>query len=269
MPVKIVDLRNMAGRLYRKILNVVFPQKCPVCGEILTGSDRCENNPYICRYCYGKLRFITSESCLKCAKPLRDETQPFCSECARGERYFDRGFALLEHDTAAKHMIYGFKFRCELDNINFPALEIALRYGKDILYLGIEACIPVPLHKSRLRERGYNQALLLAQGISKYMLAIYADAPVCDPDFLVRCRKTRPQRELDHRYRRKNVEDAFALAEDAYGKYRILCLVDDIFTTGSTVSSCAKTLKKAGCGRVYFVTVSTVGEGSWPEEMRK
>lgn len=242
-----------------KILRLLYPEKCPVCAEPLTKEDRYENNPFICKTCYKNAGFADGARCIRCAKPLEDETEPFCKECKEKERYFDRGFALLRHDETAKNVIYGFKFRYELDNIRFPALEAALRYGKEILQLKTQAFIPVPLHKSRKRERGYNQARLLAEEISKYMLLLYGSAPPCDSTYLLRKKKTRYQRDLDPGYRAENVKDAFCVAGDSEKDYKFLCVVDDIYTTGSTIDSCAKTLKASGCSKVFFLVVSIVG----------
>ena len=242
-----------------KILNLLYPELCPVCKGPLTDKNRYKNNPFICKACYKKAAFAMEPRCLKCAKPLEDETKPLCNECMEKERYFDRGFALLLHDEAAKNIIYGFKFRYELDNMRFPALEISLRYGRDILELAPQAFIPVPLHKSRKRERGYNQAQLLAQEISKYISLLYGKEMVCDAQYLIRKEKTKHQRDLDQKYREENVKNAFCINPESKKNYRSLCLVDDIYTTGSTINSCAKTLKAAGCEKVYFVTVSTVG----------
>lgn len=242
-----------------KILRLLFPEVCPVCKEPLTSKNRCKTNPYICEICYKCLRFADGPRCLKCAKPLEDENGVLCRDCEEKTRYFDRGFALLSHDESAKSIIYGFKFRIELDNLRFPALEFSLRYGRDMLRLHIEAFIPVPLHKSRLRERGYNQAQLLAQEISKYMNLLYGTAPVCDDTYLIRKKKTKYQRDLDHKFREDNVRHAFAVNDLSGKNYKSLCIVDDIYTTGSTINFCAKTLKEAGCERVYFAAVSTVG----------
>lgn len=197
--------------------------------------------------------------CLKCGKLLDDETKPLCRACEEKERFFDRGFALMEHDAAAKNIIYGFKFRYELDNIRFPALEAAIRYGRELLRLNTEAFIPVPLHKSRYRERGYNQAQLLAQKISEYMKLIYDEAPGCDASYLLRKEKTKHQMDLDRRFREENVRSAFCINPEAERSYKSVCIVDDIYTTGATVNFCAKTLKLAGCEKVYFIAVSTVG----------
>lgn len=242
-----------------KLLRIIYPELCPVCKEPLTEKNRYEKNPYICKTCYKKAGFIDGPRCLKCAKPIGDETKPFCRECEEKKRYFDKGFALLEHGQPAKNIIYGLKFRYELDNIRFPALEISLRYGKEISGLDLQAFIPVPLHRSRLKERGYNQAQLIAQEISRYMKLIYGYAPCCDSEYLLRKEKTEYQRELEHRKREENVKNAFCVDPASKISYKRVCLVDDIYTTGSTINSCAETLKRSGCEKVYFVALSTVG----------
>ena len=242
-----------------KLLRIIFPEVCPVCGDVLTDKNRCKGNPYICKYCYSTLSFAKGRRCLKCAKSVDDETKVICGECERKERFFDRGFALLTHDEAAKKIIYGFKFDYNLDNLRFPALEAALRIGRVINHLGVEAFIPVPLHKSRLRERGYNQAELLTEEIVRFMELLYGISPVCDSTYLIRKKKTKYQRDLDHKYREENVKNAFCVNPESAGVYKRVCIVDDIYTTGSTINSCAKALKAAGCTNVYFFAVSTVG----------
>lgn len=242
-----------------KILRILYPEVCPVCGEILTEENRYEENPYICRFCYKKAGFITGPCCLKCSKPLEDETQVLCRDCRERERYFDLGFALLSHDEGAKKVIYGLKFDHKLDNAAFPSLEIALRYGQRLLDLETEVLIPVPLHKSRQRERGYNQARILSEKISEFIEGLYGKSLSTDGEYLLRREKTKYQRDLDPREREENVKNAFAVNLRTEKNYRRVCLVDDIYTTGSTMNSCARTLKNAGCEKVFFLAVSTVG----------
>ena len=108
-----------------------------------------------------------------------------------------------------------------------------------------DAVVPVPLHRSRLRRRGFNQAELLARGVAAGM-----NAPVSDTLRVVR--KTRDQVELSAAGRRSNVEGAYAVRGGARGK---ILLVDDVFTTGATASSCAETLLEAGADEVHVVTL--------------
>lgn len=239
-----------------RIIRLLYPKVCPVCGDILTEKNLYEKNPHICRRCYGDLSFTEGSRCLRCANPVDDETKELCRECERRERFFDTGMALLDHTREAKNIIYGFKFRYMLDNLEFPALEIAKRHGERILNMGTEAFIPVPLHSSRKRERGYNQAELLAKAIERYMRELYGKAPVTDSSYLIRKEKTKHQMSLDPSKREGNVKKAFAVNPGSGKQYRNVCVVDDIYTTGSTINACAKTLKDSGCRWVSFVSVS-------------
>jgi ComF family protein len=119
--------------------------------------------------------------------------------------------------------------------------------------LFFEAIVPVPLHPTRLRERGFNQALLLGRILGK----IHDKRVLVTP--LKRIRNTLPQVQLDHGERAKNVREAFAVMDPKKIKDRHLLLVDDVFTTGATVNECAKVLKKSGAKTVSVLTLARVG----------
>ena len=112
-----------------------------------------------------------------------------------------------------------------------------------------QVLVPVPIHRERRRRRGYNQAELLTRGLSA------RTGIPSDPRLLFRVRRTRVQASLDDRERRKNVKGAFAVRDDVCPYQRIL-LVDDIYTTGSTIDACAAILKKAGVRKIFFLTIA-------------
>lgn len=133
------------------------------------------------------------------------------------------------------------------------AQELVRQYGGWIRRNNIQAIIPIPLHKKRRRQRGYNQADIIAKEIGRLMdLPVYAK-------MLLRCVQTRPQKELNDKERKNNLKKAFKIAENEVQLDHIL-LVDDIYTTGSTVDGAAHALREAGASSIYVVCVS-IGRG--------
>ena len=132
-------------------------------------------------------------------------------------------------------------------------LEKAEHCGAQIRRWGVEEIIPIPLHPARKRKRGYNQAEILAEE-----LGCLLHIPV-RKDVLYRIRKTRPQKSLNDTERIRNLKGAFAVSGKETVKAKVL-IVDDIYTTGSTIRRCAKMLRLAGAEKVYFLTIS-IGQG--------
>ena len=140
--------------------------------------------------------------------------------------------------------------------LNMPTgvnMQLCIQYARWISRLGIDAIIPVPLHRKRRRERGYNQAELFAKEIGKR-----TGIPV-ETKLLYRCINTRPQKELNDQERKKNLKKAFTIAQNIVQLRKVL-LVDDIYTTGSTVDAAAECLKVSGIQEVYVLCIS-IGRG--------
>ena len=239
------------------LLQLVFPRVCPVCKEILpwgmdTDYEQARHDPFICRSCLKKVRQVPGPRCLKCSKPIESEEDEYCSDCAGRVNHFEEGRALWVHDGYAKRIIYDLKFLGMRDNADFIGYEMARQLGPWVIRHAAEVLVPVPLHRKKLRSRGFNQAELIAERMAKWMKIMYGRAPDVDTKILARTKKTKPQKDLDPRYRYNNIRGAFEASERAAG--RCICLVDDIYTTGSTINEAAKSLKKAGAKKVIFVT---------------
>jgi ComF family protein len=160
---------------------------------------------------------------------------------------FDQALSVGYFEGPLREAIHQFKYRpCRA--LGRP---LALWMTKNICPVdGIDRIIPVPLHTSRLRQRGFNQALILAHGISKtFTLPLSYDN-------LKRVRPTRPQVELSAEERIKNVAGAFALRNPDELKGLDVLLIDDVFTTGATMNECARVLKDAGVSRVTALTIA-------------
>lgn len=211
----------------------------------------------ICSDCLKVLHLVPEPRCIRCSRPLNFGEELYCDLCRKKQRVFDGGSALLLHDDRAKKILYDLKFGNKKDNADLLGLEMALRFSELISLWQAEAFLPVPLHKKRLRERGFNQAQLLAEKISFWMEKLFRLPLPVDSAFLFRSKNTKPQRTLEASMRGENVGKAFTVSPGAR-PYHSVVLVDDIFTSGATIDACAGALKAAGIRRVYFLTASIV-----------
>jgi len=229
------------------ILQILFPRRCPVCGEITRPAGS-----LICPFCLPKLSFIKSPVCKKCGKEIMDETMEFCGDCMVHRHAFEYGVALVNYDEIARRSMAQIKYNNKREYLDFYGAAMAARYGETIKRMHVDAIVPVPVHATRRRKRGFNQAEVLARHIGRRL-----QIPVV-PEILVRDKKTKPQKELSAADRLKNLSGAFRAGTIPAGVKAVL-LVDDIYTTGSTVEACARVLRRAGIDRVYFVVVCMTG----------
>ncbi len=144
------------------------------------------------------------------------------------------------------------KYKNKREYLDFFGAAMAKRYEKAVARMGVEVIVPVPVHPSRRRVRGFNQAEVLAGVLGEKL-----EIPV-EPKVLIRKKKTRPQKELSAAERLKNLSGAFAAGEGSDGIKRVL-LVDDIYTTGSTIEACSRVLRNAGVEKVYFAVICMTG----------
>ncbi len=227
-------------------VRLLFPTRCPVCDRPVKPA-----NAQACRKCLPKLDYIRPPFCMKCGKPLSTEVE-YCADCARRGHWYDRGVCLYGYRSARK-MIYRFKYAGRREYADFLGDQMAAYLGRVILSWRPDALVPVPLHRERERVRGYNQALLLARRLG-WRLGI----PVCE-GWLIRGRNTAPQKLLDSRQRQNNLIGAFKLTGSAV-KLRTIVIIDDIYTTGSTIDEIALLCRQNGVQRVYFAALS-IGSG--------
>lgn len=223
--------------------DLIFPRRCPVCGDIVQPAGA-----LICPACVLKLSPVKSPSCRKCGKEVFGDHMEYCSDCARHRRTFDSGAALLNYNEAARHSMAAIKYKNKREYLDFYSEAMAHRFADVVRGWRPDALVPVPIHASRRRRRGYNQAEELAKRLGKRW-----QLPV-ESDILVRTRKTLPQRALNPEERLQNLQKAFAVNEKRIVPGRLL-LVDDIYTTGSTVEACSRVLKQAGAEEIHFLTI--------------
>ena len=157
-----------------------------MCGQILTKKNISEHDPYICSKCYKKINFVQSPCCMKCSRPLVDDTREYCIDCSNKIRHFDAGMALMIHDDISRKIIYDLKYAGRRDNADMIGYELTKRAGALIRQWDPQVVIPVPVHKSKRIQRGFNQAETLA-------LKLRTQIPV-DCDYLIRHKKPWPRR---------------------------------------------------------------------------
>ena len=191
---------------------------------------------------------------MHCGKSIRREEDEHCYDCGRRPHYYESGRAVWQHASTVRPAIYQFKYHNRRIYGRAFAREMVRVYGRAIRKRQIAIIIPIPLSKRRRRKRGYNQAEILAKEIGRIM-----DIPV-DTESLIRNKNTIPQKVMDARGRRKNLQHAFAWTGQNLQGVNVL-LIDDIYTTGSTIDVAAKTVKLAGAEKVHFLTVS-IGQGT-------
>lgn len=229
------------------ILQLFFPRRCPVCDDVVPMKEG-----LICDACRKKIQYIKEPKCRKCGKQLRSEETIFCLDCSSKSHLFDYGIAVYDYQSM-KESIYRFKYKGRCEYAKFYAKEIWDRYREEIERMEAEVLIPVPLHKSKLKHRGYNQAELIAKELSKL-----SGIP-CNTKIVYRIRKTVPQKELDVDRRQNNLKKAFNIPSDVV-KLNKTIVIDDIYTTGSTIDAVSGELRQRGIRNVYFITLC-IGEG--------
>ena len=229
------------------LLDLFFPPRCQVCRAVA-------DDP-LCETCRSIALFIEQDSCVYCGVPLPVGVPgPLCAYCRRG-RQVSGARAVGLHTGALREAVIRYKFHGRRSLAAPLAQMLADVVAREAQTCGLPlaecaAMIPVPLHHTRLRWRGFNQAQLLCEE-----LAQEADIPVW-PDVLVRHRQTDPQVHLSGDTRRANVRGAFEVRNSPRLRNRSVLLVDDVFTTGATVEECALVLRRAGAAAVYALTIT-------------
>lgn len=239
--------------MFQTILDIIYPVRCPICGEIVIPKEN-----KICGPCKDQLQYITEPRCKKCSKPIEQEDKEYCSDCEHKNYHFRHGYAIWVYDETMRQSIAGFKYHNKREYAKFYIEEILRIYGDEIKKISPDAIVPIPLHKSKYRERGYNQAEILACGLGKRL-----GIPVLS-HLLIRNKKTLPQKQLSDRERLQNLREAFeynqAVADDFHKEIKTILLVDDIYTTGSTIEACTNELMSNGIKDIYFITLC-IGKG--------
>ncbi len=230
------------------ILDLLFPRRCPICGQIIVPKE-----DLICPGCVKKLSWVRGPVCKCCGKEIISGTVEYCPDCAAHPRSFSHGMALLNYNEISAPSLAMIKYHNRREYLDFYAKAAYRKYGENIARLGPDLIIPVPVHNSRLKKRGFNQTEEFGKCLSRYVKIPMSSA------FLTRSKKTAPQKNLGPALRLKNLEQAFCCKKMPSRVKKVL-LIDDIYTTGSTAEACARALKKAGIQQVYLLVIA-IGSG--------
>ena len=208
--------------------------------EICVGCER-RSSDVLCRACFEALPRVGSPVCGRCGLPSAFATF-VCEECKNVDFGFQSARASLKYDGVGREIVHALKYRGYIKVVGKLAAPLMLQALGDDRF---DVVVPVPLHRSRLRKRGFNQAELLARGVARRINATVSDT-------LEVVRSTRDQVELSAAQRRANVAGAYRAGKRLRGK---VLLIDDVFTTGATMSACATTLVRAGAKEVHALSL--------------
>ena len=240
--------------LLKEIKDIMYPAKCAVCDSLLERQER-----YLCKKCHKKLPLIDgvlSNRCAKCSKEI-DMGKSLCLDCQKNKHVFEQAHGVFKYNDVTGKIIAQLKYFGKTGYVEGIAYDMAANTHIIMKKWQPQIIIPVPLHISKLRTRGFNQAGVIADEFAK----LYDIA--CADRILVRTHKTLPQKYFDNVERKRNLQSAFAVNVKELKKYpgvtRVL-LVDDIYTTGSTMEACAQALKMAGIKEVYCLCMC-IGNG--------
>lgn len=184
---------------------------------------------------------------------MEEERREYCYDCGRVRHAYAQGKSVWSYRGEMKQSIYRFKDGGRKEYAVFYANESARLYGDWIKRKGVQAILPIPIHKNRKKKRGFNQAQVYALELGKLL-----KIPV-DTETLIRTVDTIPQKKLDDRQRKNNLKKALKIGTDSVQWKKVL-LVDDIYTTGSTVDAAASVLKEAGVEEIYVLSIA-IGKG--------
>lgn len=227
-----------------RLQDVLFPPRCQLCG------DSSAQAAQLCLPCTAELPWLTT-TCTQCAQPVTAlSPRGHCGACQRRPPAFDQATALFHYQPPVDHLLKRLKFANELAIAPLLAGLLAERLGRRERALpGL--LVPVPLHRSRLRERGFNQATELARVLGR-RLGIGVDHRLCQ-----RVKRTEPQSTLPVKQRRANLRNAFTLGGRPAAGH--IAVVDDVMTSGHTSNELARVLKQAGARRVEVWVIARAG----------
>ena len=228
------------------IVNLIYPNHCLVCNASI---DWQEARP-ICGQCWQGVINHSPPFCSKCGRPLKETANPalirkkLCSNCITTKYYFQQGWTAAAFNGIIKNCIHLLKYQGKISLADPLSSLMAGFYKQYLKDQKFDLIIPVPLSRLKYRQREFNQAELLARQISRTI------GLKTDPNNLIRTRPAPAQVQLDRVQRLMNLKDAFKVKKPAKAAGRNILLIDDVFTTGSTLNECAHALLKAGARQV-------------------
>jgi competence protein ComFC len=233
----VAALKQLCGAL----ADFVFPRICCGCGERIIEAER-----LVCAECEALIEPLRLPLCRVCGAEDA-AVEPPCDDCPPRPIFFDAARATTEFHGVAKTVIERFKYSERMEYAPLMASRMASVFGREFPTLHVDIIVPVPLHAARQRERGYNQSWLLARALGEEL------AFEAEPNLLRRTRATPSQTRLNRRERASNMKDAFTVPGAGTVAGKTVLLVDDVYTTGSTLNECSRALSLDGAAAVYCI----------------
>lgn len=232
--------------LFKVYLDLIFPPLCAGCKD--------KDINFLCEKCKEKINFIKDNFCAKCGGVAEGKiiSGATCGKCKIEEKYFTISRSVARYSDVLKDIIHKFKYN-KKKYLAKPLSNLMIDYLRNdssIDIKNIDIIIPVPLHKKRLQERGFNQSELLGKCLSEDFKIELAS------DVLFRTKNTVPQFNLSPFQRAENIKGAFEVKNQNIIKDKNILLLDDIYTTGSTLQEASKSLKKAKTKNIYCLTLA-------------
>lgn len=246
---KIKEVIKILINFIYPLIDFIYPRNisCIICDKPIG----LKNTYSLCKDCFKEMNFL-KDACLKCGRPiinhsLEMEHSNCCSECYDKTYYFDRAISCIEYNQISKRIVLDFKYKSKTYLCKYIAQIISEKlYLEDI---NADYILFVPIHKKRLKKRGFNQSEKIAKDLSKIL-----KIPVKDSIF--RIKNTKKLHKLNRREREEEVKNSFLIKDDNNElKNKNIILIDDIFTTGSTVNEISKELRLCSVGKIIVVTL--------------
>ncbi|MBO8137691.1 MAG: ComF family protein [Desulfotomaculum sp.] len=229
--------------LIEGLLNLIFPsrEECPLCGSRSPNGD-------VCQHCTLWLEEKNKQPyCCRCGRPVNKGS--LCRECIEREWPFTAARSVGPYAGPLKEAVHRLKYQGKKQLAQPLGRLMVQQVTGEMLYRRVDMVVPIPVTGEKLRNRGFNQARLLARVVAGGL-----DKPLAD--ILVKYRDTVPQAQLNRQEREKNTRDTFKLAKNVNIYQKKLLLIDDVITTGSTISAAADVLRQAGAGEVLVLTLA-------------
>lgn len=230
-------------KLAKWILDFALPPRCAGCGAIVSDVHS------FCPECWKRIEFLGSGGCVTCGVPLLATDAECCAVCMAKPPRIARTRAAVVYDELSRGLALRLKYGRKVAIAKTMARYMAPLVGD---HQDSALLVPVPLHRGRLWQRGFNQSAIVARELSR------CTGLANDPTILKRVKRTPPLKGLSLQQRRRAVAGAFKVVDRAAINGRTIVLVDDVLTTGSTANACARELRRAGAARVELISWARV-----------